>query len=547
MGVKLVNSIYIIVIHHTACNSTQVKIMNRSGLDCASRCYIFIVLLLMLLPTACSSPHRAENRNRKQVIIGLEGSPTTLDPRYTTDAYGSRILPLMYNGLLTTDRQGNIVADLARGWEIVNNRTYRFTLRPGVRFSDGSPCTAHDVKATIDYMRTADNGCPAYGSFSIIDAIETPDPMTIVFRLKKPFASFLYALTSYIVPASCCRREKQEKPLDIPGTGPFRLLEFSRGHRIILAANPHYHLAPPFLKRICFKIITNDTTRIMALKKGTIDLVQNAIPPYALKFFQRDSDLRVVSRRGNSYKYLGYNLKDPLVGNLAVRRAISLAIDRRQIIRYILKGEARPAKGVLPPEHWAGDPELKPTPFDPEKAARLLDQAGFPPKNPDGIRFSLSYKTSTNQESFEIAQIIKKQLARIGIRVDILRFEWGTFFADIKKGNFQLYSLKWIGIQDPDIFYYLFHSSSIPPRGANRGRFCNPEVDRLLEESRTVVDREKRRQLYIKIQRMVADQEVYTGLWYRNDVVVMKRKLEGFEIYPGGAYTSLRKVRWQDT
>jgi peptide/nickel transport system substrate-binding protein len=521
--------------------------MKLSGFFSTSRGQIVILLFFMLLPAGCSSPPRAQSENSRQIIVGLEGSPTTLDPRYTTDAYGSRILPLMYNGLLTTDRQGNIVADLALSWKVVNNHTYRFKLHPGIRFSDGSPCTARDVKATIDFMRTANNGCPAYGNFSIIDSIEAPDPMTIVFRLKKPFASFLYALTCYIVPASRCRRGKQEKAVDIPGTGPFQLREFTRGHQIILAANPHCHLASPFLQRICFKIITNDTTRIMALRKGTVDLIQNAIPPYALKFFQRDSNLRVVSRRGNSYKYLGYNLKDPLVGNLMVRRAISLAIDRRQIIRYILKDQARPAKGILPPEHWAGDPELKPTPFDPQKAARLLNQAGFLPQGPDGVRFSLSYKTSTNQESYEIAQIIKKQLARIGIRVDILRFEWGTFFSDIKKGNFQLYSLKWIGIQDPDIFYYLFHSSSIPPRGANRGRFSNPEVDRLLDESRTVVDREKRRQLYLRIQRIVAEQEVYTGLWYRNDVVIMKRKLEGFEIYPGGAYTSLRKVRWQDT
>ncbi len=504
-----------------------------------------MLLVLILLQGACT-PLPPTKIQDDQITIGLEGSPTTLDPRYTTDAYGSRILPLIYNGLVTTDRHGSIVADLAVSWKIIDNQTYLFRLRPKISFSDGSPCTSKDVRATIDFMRKPDNGCPAYGSLNIIESIRTPDSLTVVFHLKKPFAGFLYALTCYIVPSYCCRHNFG-KSMDIPGTGAFRLVEFARGHQIILDRNPHYDLTTPHLNRIFFKIIPNDTTRILAFKKGTVDLVQNAIPPYALKFFQRDQCLRVLSRQGSGYKYIGYNLKDPIVGNIMVRRAISLAINRRQIIRYILKNQARPANGILPPEHWASAPFLKADPFDPDLAARILDQAGFPPQAPDGIRFSLSYKTSTNQESYEIAQIIKKQLAHIGIRIDILRFEWGTFFADIKKGNFQLYSLKWVGIQDPDIFYYIFHSSSIPPQGANRGRFSNREMDNLLEESRTVIDQKKRRQLFFRIQQIIAEQEIYTSLWYRNDVVIMKRKLEGFEIYPGGAYTSLRKVKWQDT
>ena len=510
------------------------------------RHFIPILLAFILLSTACTLPPQAKNRN-DGITIGLEGSPTTLDPRYTTDAYGSRILPLIYNGLVRINRHGAIVADLAGSWKIIDNHTYLFKLRPKIKFSNGTSCTSQDIKATIDFMRNPDNGCPAYGRLNIIESIRTPDELTVIFQLKKPFASFLYALTCYIIPASCCRQQQQDTSMTIPGTGAFKLMEFSRGQHIALAANSHYNLTAPHLKHICFKIITNDTTRILALKKGTVDLVQNAIPPYALKFFQRDEKLKVLSQQGSSYKYIGYNLKDPLVGNLAVRRAISLAINRRQIIRYILKNQARPANGLLPPEHWAGNPQLPPVSFNPEKAARLLDQAGFPVHSSEGIRFSLSYKTSTNQESYEIAQIIKKQLSHIGIRIDIIRYEWGTFFNDIKKGNFQLYSLKWIGIQDPDIFYYIFHSTSIPPKGANRGRFRSREVDHLLEESRIVIDREKRRAIFFQIQQIIAKQEVYTSLWYRNDVVIMKCKLEGFEIYPGGAYTSLRKVTWQDT
>jgi len=483
--------------------------------------------------------------NPRRVVVGLEGSPTTLDPRYTTDAYGARILPLLYDGLVAVDEHGAVVPNLAAGWENPGPRRYRFHLRPGVRFSDGRPCRAADVKATLDFLRQPANGCPAQGRLQVISEITVVDPLTVDITLRRPFASFLYALTAYIVPAACCRPDAAD-PATIPGTGAFKLVRFHRGSEIVLERHPGYRGRPARLERIVFKIIRDDTSRILALRKGAVDLVQNAIPAYALQFFARDGRFRLLSRPGSGYKYLGYNLEDPLTGRLALRRAISLAIDRQQIIRYTLHGRARPAAGLLPPEHWAANPRLPLPRHDPQAAVRLLDEAGLRP-GPDGVRCRLSFKTSTNQESYEIAQIIKAQLARVGIELQIRRFEWGTFFADIKNGNFQLYSLKWVGIEDPDIFYYLFHSTSVPPRGANRGRFRDPEVDRLLEQSRLTLNRERRRQLFCRLQEIIAAREVYTSLWFRDDTVVVKKGLLGFRICPGGAYTSLREARWDAT
>ncbi|MBN2332795.1 MAG: ABC transporter substrate-binding protein [Deltaproteobacteria bacterium] len=504
-----------------------------------------VILLAVIFSLGACTRDQLTTAPGNSITVGLEGSPTTLDPCYTSDAYGSRILPLIYNSLVTTDHHGIIIGDLAETWQIIDSCTYLFRLKPTIRFSDGSPCRAADVKATIDFLRNPDHGCPAFGSLSLIENIDIPDQRTIIFHLSRPFASFLYALTAYIIPAPYCTIDNNNDRI-IPGSGPFQLSEFSRGRRITLTRNQNSQVAPT-IDTIHFQIIADDTTRILALKKGTLDLVQNAIPPYALKFLQRDPQLQIISQHGSSYKYLGYNLEDPLTGNLTVRQAISLAIDRQQIIRHILKNHARPATGLLPPEHWAKASSLPSDRYDPEAAAALLDNAGFPPLGKQGIRFSLTYKTSTNQESYEIAQIIKKQLAAIGIAVTILRFEWGTFFADIRKGNFQLYSLKWIGIEDPDIFYYIFHSSSTPPKGANRGRFVNKEADRLLEQSRLSLDPEERRRIFVRLQEILAQQVVYTNLWHRDDVVIMKRNLAGFEIYPGGVYTSLRQVTWLDT
>jgi peptide/nickel transport system substrate-binding protein len=200
---------------------------------------------------------------------------------------------------------------------------------------------------------------------------------------------------------------------------------------------------------------------------------------------------------------------------------------------------------VLAPLHWAYEGNVAKYTYDPVGAKGLLDAAGFP--DPDGngprMRFTLSYKTSTDMESMEIAQIIKGYLKEVGIGVEVRSFEWGTFFDDIKKGNFQMYSLRWIGVVDPDIFYYLFHSSSFPPNGANRGRYCNPTLDKLLTLSRRTVDRAQRKELYSRIQKILAKDTVYTSLWYRNNLVVIREQFHGFQIYAGGEYISLKNVK----
>jgi peptide/nickel transport system substrate-binding protein len=232
-----------------------------------------------------------------------------------------------------------------------------------------------------------------------------------------------------------------------------------------------------------------------------------------------------------------------------VRQAISYAIDRDAIIDHTLKGLAMKADGVvLAPLHWAYEGHVRRYDYDPQRAKELLDAAGLPDPDGDGprMRVSLSYKTSTDMESREIAQIIKEYLKAVGIGLEVRGFEWGTFFDDIKRGNFQIYSLRWIGVVDPDIYYYLFHSSSFPPNGANRGRYRNPELDELLAASRRTVDRGKRKRLYSLIQKILAEDAVYTSLWYRDNLVVIREKFRGFQIYAGGEYISLKDVEQED-
>ncbi len=464
-----------------------------------------------------------------------------MDPRFAVGARASRIGPLIYSSLFQLDEKGRLTPDLARTWFQLDEVTYLFRLHKGVCFHDGREVTAEDVQATFSFIMDPRNGSPKRGSYESVRRIEVIDRYSVRFILKEIYVSFPYALTVGIVPKGSPFRRKSP-PV---GSGPFRLQVWRPGEEVVLVANPNYFEGRPRLDWVHFRILANTTTRLLEMKKGGIDLLQNCVPAYAVKFMRRIPGVRVIKERGITYQYLGYNMTDPIVGHKEVRQAISHAIDSDAIITHTLKGLAVEADGVvLSPLNWAYEGDVSRYDYDPKRAKEFLDAAGFPDPDGDGpcMRFSLSFKTSTDMESREIAQVIKGYLKRVGVGLEVRSFEWGTFFDDIKKGNFQVYSLRWIGVVDPDIFYYLFHSSSFPPNGANRGRYRNPEVDRLLEESRRSADKGRRKRLYSRIQKILAENAVYTSLWYRDNLVVIREVFKGFQIYAGGEYTSLKDI-----
>jgi peptide/nickel transport system substrate-binding protein len=275
----------------------------------------------------------------------------------------------------------------------------------------------------------------------------------------------------------------------------------------------------------------------LELLSGTIDLMENALSPDALERVGRDPRLAIESGEGNGYSYMGFNLSDPILKDLRVRRAIAHGIDREGILKSILRGTATLSTGVLSPGHWAYEPEVRLYPYSPKEAKRLLAEAGYP------LPLRLSYKTSQNELARRVAEAIQQQLSEAGIRIDLRTYEWGTFYADIKSGNFQLYTLSWVGVNDPNIYYTLFHSESLPPAGANRGRYIDPLIDRWLEEGRRTQDRSLRAEIYRKVQKRIAEELPYVSLWHPKNIVVRKRELEGFVLFPGGDLISLKQVR----
>jgi len=249
-----------------------------------------------------------------------------------------------------------------------------------------------------------------------------------------------------------------------------------------------------------------------------------------------DPKLAVMDAPGSNYQYIAFNLKDPIFTDLRVRKAIAHAIDRDRIIKYLLRDQARPATGVIPPGNWAYTSDVSMYRYDPEMARSLLRETGQ-------TDLSFTFRTSTDEATRLLATVFQQQMKDVGIQMNIQSNEPATFSADIETGNFQAYSRRWIGgNNDPDIFNLIFHSAMNPPDGANRGFYRNPEVDRLIEIGRRETDMEKRQATYQRIQQIVAEDLPYVSLFYVNNVAVISRRVKGMTLYPAGEYEFLNEI-----
>jgi peptide/nickel transport system substrate-binding protein len=250
----------------------------------------------------------------------------------------------------------------------------------------------------------------------------------------------------------------------------------------------------------------------------------------------------VYRARGGNFAYLGFNLADPDTGQWRVRRAVALAIDRQAIIRHVFRDAARPASALLPPEHWAGAPGLEDTQRDLAQARALLHEAGYHAGHP----LRLGYKTSSDPFRLRVATVLQQQLAEAGIEVDIHSYDWGTFYGDIKAGRFQVYSLAWVGVKSPDIFRYAFHSASLPPDGANRGRFNDAQVDALIGRATHAPALTQQAALYRELQALLLERLPYVPLWFEDQFFAARDSIQGYALDAHGDYDALvRTVRGQ--
>jgi len=503
----------------------------------------FIVTALViscLFISGCSSRRSLTDSNTLNFL--LESMPANLDPRIGTDAFSEHIDFLMFDSLLQRDDHLDLAPDLAEKWEMPDAQTYVFHLRHDVKFSNGQPLTSADVKFTFDSIISGAIRTPKRGAYALVDSITAPDPYTVIFHLRAPYASFPLNLTRQavgVVPQNSGPGFAQH-PI---GTGPFRFVSLATDENIILDRNPNYFAGAPSLERIRFRIVPDALVRALELRKGSGDIEVNSLPPDTVAALARDPNLEVTRSPGTALAYISFNFDDPILAHRRVRQALACATDRQSLITYLLRGYARPADSLLPPNHWAYDGNVAYYDFDPARANSLLDAAGFR-RGADGIRFHLELKTSTDESTRLLAAALQDQWHRVGVQLELRSLEFATFYSDITRGSFQLYTLRWLGANlDPDIFEYVFSSKKMPPAGANRGHYRNPQLDVLLDEARVSTDRAKRKEILSQIQQLVAIDEPYINLWYYDNISVHSRRITNITLSPGGDFDFLQHAQ----
>ncbi len=465
-------------------------------------------------------------------------APTNLDPRIGADAYSEHVHGLIFSSLVAHDAQMNITPDLAESWAIPDPLTYVFHLRRGVKFHDGRAFTSADVKYTFDTILAGPLKTPKRGSLKTVASVEAPDPFTVVFHLREPYASLLWTLSAPgigIVPNGS-GADFSQHPI---GTGPFTFVSYTVDEELDLERNDDYFGGAPKFRNLHMRIVTDALVRALELRKGTGDATINSLTPDMVVTLAKEKGLASDEQVGTSLAYLAFNFDDPALGKREVRQALAYATDRATIIRYLLRGQAQPAASLLPPVHWAYDKDVPQYDYDPVRAEALLDQAGFK-RGTDGVRLRLTLKTSTDESTRLMSEAIADQWKKIGVVLELHPLEFATLYSDITRGTFQIYSLRWVGANnDSDIFEYVFSSAKFPPAGANRGHYKNPQLDMLLNESRVEMDREKRKALLFQIQQIVATDEPYINLWYVDNVCVHRDRLTGISMSPDGNYDFL--------
>lgn len=477
------------------------------------------------------------------LIEALTGNISGLIPNILSDSASFEVGDLLYSGLVTRDRDLNVVGDLAESWTFSRDcRDLTFRLRHGVTWHDGAPFTASDVLFTYETMVDPKTPTAYKEDFRSVERVEVVDPYTVHVRYAKPYAKALQTWGLWMLPRHLLEpyvrqgrlREAPQNWRAPVGTGPYRFQALRSGEKIVLVANPTYFQGRPYISRVVYRIIPSQATIFLELKAKGIDVAGLT----ALQF-KRQTNYPAFRKAynkftypSNGYTYFGLNLRDPRFADRRVRQAFAYAIDKKALIAGVLLGYGREATGPYKPGTWVYDPDVKRYPYDMAKARALLAQAGWKDKNPDGLLVKdgrpFTFELLTNQgneERRKVAEIIQASLRDLGVGVEIRVLEWSSFLKEyIKKRRFEAVILGWgIGL-DPDQ-YDIWHSSKTGPDELNFTSYANPEVDALLEAGRSTCRQDERKRIYDRLQEVLAEDQPIVFLYFRDSLPVVSSRV----------------------
>lgn len=529
---------------------------------------LFFIAFVALIFGISASCRRASDT----FTIALDGNFETLDflGASSVPANAERIRTLMYSALVRKNENFEYVGDAASDIQSsFDNLTLTFTLRDNIKFHDGKPLTSADAKYTLDSLLKL--GSPKAAAFfetvnnqkmPMITEITAPDPKTLTIRIPRPALKNNLLANLVAIPilpensqigtgANSAAPGATPNPgvyTPPPGTGAYKFVRYDAANNFVeLEANNEYWEGAPNIKRLRVRVISDANSLQAELRSGRVQLAPMTInlSPDTLNSFSKDANFNVQQFPGSNIQYLSFNTQEKPFDNVKVRQAVAYAINRDEIINNLLFGQAKLAYSILPESSWAYAPGTK-YDFNQEKARQLLDEAGFK-AGANGNRFPQAVKfkiIAGNAATSQYAQVIQNQLKAIGIPVEIETAESGVFFDQLKKGQYQMTTARYVGgNHDPIYFRDLFASSQIG--NSNRTRYSNPEFDDLVSKAVNETDREKARQLYAQVQEIISRDVPLLPLWYPANMVVAAKGVGNLQVQPSGDWFFVRNLTFE--
>src|SRR5712691_8301589 len=481
------------------------------------RCLRALTILAVVL--ALVVPALAQDRVKtKEIVVGLGAEPRTLLAVTIVDWTTNNMLEHMYDRLLDRDAKTfKPVPMLATGWKIVNDTTWEFALRKGVKFHNGEPFTAQSVKATLDYaLDPANKSHYATASYwGPLKEVQVVDDFTVRVLTRQPWPNLIdHASLSnlLIMPAKALKdlgpAKLAEKPI---GTGPFKFVEWRRDERLVLERNPDYWGGPADASRVTFRFIPEFSARMAALLSGEIDIMKD-VPPHAVEAVDRAGRARVRATVSSRINYLALvNLKPGPMQDVRVRRAMNHAVDVDELLRAMLKGRATKMCGPLAPPNVDYAP-VECYKYDPARAQALFKEAGV---DPTKLALTLDTPSGRYPLDKDVSLAIAAQLQRLGIKVNVVVNEWGTHLDKIKNRNTgDMFFLGWgPALHGQGTMQPLFlHDQTYSSYGNNAA--LNEKIAR----AATLLDPKARADAYAELQQLVRDEAPWVFLWQQHDL-----------------------------
>ena len=501
-----------------------------------------LAVFFLYLPCYAESPEYGD-----AIVVASIGDARNLVPILASDSASSDICGLIFNGLVKYDKNIDMVGDLAESWDIADGgRKIIFHLKRGVRWHDGAPFTSKDVAFTYRKLIDPAIKTPYSSDFERIISLEIPDDYTVIVNYKEPFSPALSSWGMWMMPEHLLKNEDLNStsfgrhPV---GTGPYKFRSWRTGEKIELAANTDYFEGRPYIGRYIYRIIPDDATIFLELQTGGVD--SSILTPLQ---FTRQTDTPYFRSKYNKfrypgfgYTYMGYNLSDGRFSDIRVRKAISYAVDKEEIVRTIFFGLGRVITGPFVADSWAYNKDVIPAPYDPARAKKLLKDAGWSDTNGDGwiekdgrgFEFTILINQGNN-ERLRSAEMIQGYLKAVGIRVKIRTLEWSALINEfINKKRFDAVIMGWFLPRDPDC-YDIWHSSRTREGEFNFIGYKNSEVDELLEEGRRTFDRKERAGIYKKIHALIDEDSPCLFLYSSDALPIVSKRFRGVEASPIG-------------